>query len=37
VSGEGVHHWTAMEPRIRDALARLETHEVPSAVLLGSM
>jgi hypothetical protein len=37
VSGEGIHHWTAMEPRIRDALARLEAHEVPSAVLLGSM
>jgi len=37
VSGEGIYHWTAMEPRIRDALARFVEHEMPSAVLLGSM
>ena len=37
VSAEGTKHWTAMEPRIRQALAAFTDYERPSTVLLGSL
>lgn len=37
VSAGGTKHWAAMEPGIRRALGRFSEHELPSAVLLGSL
>jgi hypothetical protein len=37
VSAEGTKHWTAMEPKIRQALTKFTIYERPTAVLLGSL
>jgi hypothetical protein len=37
VSAEGTKHWTAMEPKIREALSNFSIYEQPTAVLLGSL
>jgi len=37
VSGEGTHHWTAIEPRVKAVLKKMEAHEIPSAILIAGL
>jgi hypothetical protein len=37
VSGEGTHHWSAIEPRVNEALKRMASHELPTAILIAGL
>jgi hypothetical protein len=37
ISGEGTRHWSAIEPRVQEALRHTPAYEMPVAVLLGGM
>ena len=37
VSGEGTHHWSAIEPRVNAVLKKMAAHERPSTILIAGL